>query len=94
MPNKQNYESDIVLGDKYRDDQLGIEGVATSVHFYQFACERVNLELVTPDGKIEEYTFDAPRLTHLPTGQKAETEKTGGPDRGERSVRPRTPTRR
>ncbi|QIN79641.1 hypothetical protein GBA65_15150 [Rubrobacter marinus] len=86
------YGSDIVLGERYRDEQTGIEGTAISVHFYQHACERVALELVV-DRKIEEYVFDAPRLTHIESGKKAETEKTGGPDRGERGVRPGIPPR-
>ena len=89
---RTKYASDIVLGEKYRDEQTGIEGIATSVSFYQHACERVVLELVV-EGKIEEFAFDAPRLTHVETNRKATSEKTGGPDRGERDRRPRTPTR-
>ena len=93
MTEKQtSYGSDIVLGEKYRDEQTGIEGIATSVSFYQHACERVVLELVV-EGKIEEFVFDAPRLTHIETNQKATSEKTGGPDRGERNMRPRIPAR-
>ena len=89
---KNSYASDIVLGERYRDEQTGIEGVATSVSFYQHACERVVLELVV-EGKIEEFVFDAPRLTHVETNRKATSEKTGGPDRGERGMRPRVPSR-
>lgn len=87
------YKSDIVLGERYVDEQTGIEGVATTVAFFQYACERTSLEVVVA-GKIEEYTFDAPRLTHVSTGERATSEKTGGPDRGESRMRPVTPTRR
>lgn len=77
---KTKYETDIVLGDRYIDDQTSVEGVATSVHFYQFACERVNLEVVK-DGAIVDYGFDAPRLRHIDTGKVATTTRTGGPER-------------
>lgn len=78
---KQTFKTDIKLGDRYRDDQTGIEGVATSVHFYQHACERVTLEYVNKDGDISEVTFDSPRLTNLRTHLTATTTKTGGPAR-------------
>jgi hypothetical protein len=84
---KTKYESDIVLGERYRDEQTGIEGVATIISFFQHACERVSLELVV-DGKIEEFTFDSPRLTRVSTGERATAEKTGGPDRGSSHLRP------
>lgn len=90
---KTEYGSDVVLGEEYVDEQTGIKGVATAISFFQYACERVTLELVV-DGKIEEFVFDAPRLVHAPSGEKAESEKTGGPDRGERGMRPNTPSRR
>lgn len=77
---KQKYASDIKLGERYLDKQTGIEGVAASVHFYQFGCERVTLEAVV-QGKIEEYSFDAPRLTHKETDITATTTRTGGPDK-------------
>lgn len=80
MFTKEAYKSDIKLGEKYRDDQTGIEGTASSVHFYQYGCERVTLEAVI-DKKIEEYTFDAPRLVHIETERRATTERTGGPER-------------
>lgn len=78
---KTKYESDIVLGEKYRDTQTGIEGTAVMIGFYQHACERVVIETVVA-GKIEEYGFDAPRMVHVETGQQAATEKTGGPGDG------------
>lgn len=80
---KKSYKSDIILGEKYKDEQTGFEGVATGVFFYQHACERICLE--TYDGvnkKVIEFTFDAPRLTSMKTGKKAQVNKTGGPERG------------
>jgi len=75
------FQTDIKLGDRYSDDQTGIEGVATSIHFYQHACERVTLEFLKNDGELQEVTFDAPRLRSLSTGILAKVTKTGGPAR-------------
>jgi hypothetical protein len=74
------YTTDIVLGQRYRDEQTGIEGVATAITFHQYACERVLIEYVHPQKGLEELGFDAPRLTHIESGQRATTEKTGGPE--------------
>lgn len=82
------YKTDIELGKRYTDPQTGISGTATSVSFYQFACERVNIETVVA-GKIEDYYFDAPRLVSEETGKRAKVTKTGGPDHGVRSGVPR-----
>lgn len=85
---KVKYESDIVLGERYRDDQTGYEGTATAVYFFQHACERVCLETYDPTTlKVIESTFDSPRLTSVKTGVTATTQKTGGPAR-ETAVRP------
>jgi hypothetical protein len=82
---KNTFETDIRLGEKYRDDQTGLEGIATSIHFYQHACERVTLEYVHEQQGLLELTFDSPRLTSMATGITAVTAKTGGPARaGER----------
>lgn len=75
---KHKYETDIVLGERYRDTQTGIEGVATVVSFYQFSCERVNIETVI-EGKIDDIGFDAVRLVHIESGEKATVDRTGGP---------------
>lgn len=75
---KESYKTDIKLGERYRDEQTGIEGVATAVIFYQHGCERVDLETVVA-GKIESYGFDSPRLTHIETRKKVTTPRTGGP---------------
>lgn len=84
-----DYKSDIILGKEYKDTQTGLEGVATAIHFFQHACERVTIETVVR-GKIEEYVFDAPRLSSKETGVKAESPRPGGPGDGVRSasVRP------
>lgn len=78
-PKKNSYESDVVLGRKYRDKQTGIEGVATHVTFYQFACERVIIETLDNDKNIKEYSFDVQRLEDVETKQQATTTRTGGP---------------
>jgi hypothetical protein len=77
---RTNFETDIVLGERYRDKQTGFEGVATCVSFFQHACERVMLESYDAAKQdVKEYVFDAPRLVHVETGKQAETTKTGGP---------------
>lgn len=83
---KHSYETDIVLGELYIDTQTGYEGIATSIHFYQHACERVTLEAFESKTKqVRELTFDSPRLQHAKTKKQATTTKTGGPARaGER----------
>lgn len=89
LGNKGNaFPSDIVLGEEYHDKQSGVIGIATSIHFYQHACERVTLELRKSDGDLLELTFDAPRLTNTKTQQTATTTKTGGPERasGQRGI--------
>lgn len=92
MARKQKYESDIELGVRYRDPQTGIEGVATSVAFYQHACERTVLEYVDGDGAIVEHAFDAPRLERADQpGQRARSSRPGGP--GRVPARPGMPTR-
>lgn len=78
---KQSYKTDVRLGEKYRDDQTGVEGIATAIHFFQYACERVTVEYLKPDRELAELTFDAPRLTHIKTEKQMTTARTGGPAR-------------
>jgi hypothetical protein len=80
--NSKRFQSDIELGKRYNDPQTGINGVATSIHFYQYACERVTLEFVKPDGELQEVTFDSPRLEDAETKERATTTRTGGPGDG------------
>lgn len=79
----EKYRSDVVLGERYRDTQTGIEGVATSLHFYQHACERVTLEAVSvKSGELVEYAFDAPRLVAVKApDEPVRQQRTGGPAR-------------
>ena len=86
MGQDNRYKTDVMLGEKYLDEQTGIEGTAVAVTFFQHACERVSLELVVA-GKIEEYTFDAPRLTAVETGETMTASAPGGPDRASSHVR-------
>jgi hypothetical protein len=86
---KTNYESDIVLGERYQDVQTGFEGVATAAYFYQHGCERVSIETYDPERKeVKSETFDSPRLVHVESGQVSTTERTGGPgdDKGSKPV--------
>lgn len=77
---RSHFDSDIVMGERYRDKHTGFEGVATSITFYEESCERVVLEgKVNEDGKSEAVSFDAPRLVHVETGKVAKVAKTGGP---------------
>ena len=85
-----NYKSDIKLGEKYRDEQTGIEGIATAIYFFQHACERVQLEYVggTDGVTLKELVFDAPRLTSVKSGKTAQSDRPGGPARGREGERP------
>lgn len=71
------YQSEIVLGTKYRDTQTGLEGHAVVISFHQHACERVVLEYAEAnDLKLVE--FDAVRLVSLePKKTKPEPVPTG-----------------
>jgi hypothetical protein len=89
VTSSSEFKTDIVLGDRYMDTQTGVEGVATSIHFYQHACERVALEYVHPQQGLTEAVFDAPRLQSLKTGKQATGVRPGGPARageGQRGV--------
>lgn len=75
-----SFPSDIVLGQEYIDKQTGYQGIATSVTFFQHACERVCVESYEASRKqVLEAVFDAPRLTHVLSQKTATVEKTGGP---------------
>jgi hypothetical protein len=77
---KTSYKSDIVLGEKYIDNQTGFEGIATATYFFQYGCERVQIEAFDANTKeIRANTFDAPRLTNVRTQVTATTTRTGGP---------------
>lgn len=77
---KHKYRSDVELGKVYKDTQTGIEGTSIAVTFFQHACERVIIETVV-NGKIEEYSFDAPRLVSKKDGEQVGSQRPGGPGR-------------
>lgn len=84
-----SYKSDIKLGERYIDDQTGIEGVATAIYFFQHACERVQIEYVNEkDGDLKELVFDSPRLRSVKTGSQATSDRPGGPARAMEGMRP------
>ena len=93
----ESYKSDVKLGERYSDPQTGVDGVATAIYFFQYACERVQLERVNEkDGKVEEHVFDAPRLERVADKKPVGASRTGGPGdgvTGNASVRPSGPTR-
>lgn len=75
-----SYKSDVQLGERYRDEQTGFEGVATTVTFFQHACERVCVESYDASRQeIKEAVFDSPRLVSVKSDRKATTDRTGGP---------------
>jgi len=75
------FNTEIELGQKYRDTATGFEGTASAVYFFQHGCERVNLKGLNGQGELVEYVFDAPELEHRESGRKVELleKKTGGP---------------
>jgi hypothetical protein len=74
-----SYKTDIVLGDRYVDEQTGYDGVASAVTFYQHACERVVLESYDASRReVKEVVFDAPRLTSIETRETATSARPGG----------------
>lgn len=79
-PTQQSYASGIVLGETYRDTQTGYEGVATAVYFYQYGCERVELESFDKKrNELKTVNFDVPRVQHVGTGRQITSTRTGGP---------------
>lgn len=88
MARKVKYESDVKLGERYTDPQTGLEGVATAIFFFQHACERVQIERVKSDGELQENIFDAPRLEHVETRERATSDRPGGPARANEGARP------
>lgn len=71
-------ETQIELGQKYRDSITGFEGVATGRHEYIHGCTRITLENLH-DGQVKREAFDAPALVEVESGTKFSSSKTGGP---------------
>jgi hypothetical protein len=61
-----NYQSDIELGERYRDKLTGLEGVADSICFYRNIDERIRL-LYLHDGELKDEWLDAADLVHIET---------------------------
>ena len=81
----ETYDSDLILGEKYRDNATGLVGTLTSIHFYQHACERATLRFLNGQGEVVESTFDAPELVRVKTQKAARASKPGGPARADGS---------
>lgn len=77
------FQSDLVMGEKYKDNTTGIEGTLVAVHFYQHACERATLRYVNKHNEVTEVSFDAPELVNLATKKLATATRPGGPARSE-----------
>ena len=59
-----NYQSDIKLGERYRDKITGLEGVADSIGFYRNSGERVRL-LYLHEGELKDEWLDAADLVRI-----------------------------
>jgi hypothetical protein len=60
---KRDFENtDISLGQKYRDKLTDFEGYATGLTLYLSGCFHVRLERMGNDGKVEADWFDELRL--------------------------------
>jgi hypothetical protein len=71
-------ESQIVLGERYRDSITGFTGVAVARHEYIHGCTRVSLHAME-GGDIKEFSFDAPALVAVKNEQQFTSKRTGGP---------------
>ena len=58
---KQTYESDLKLGERYRDNTTDVEGTLIAVHFYEHACERGTLRYL--DGDYQDVLRRSHRLS-------------------------------
>lgn len=84
---KALYPSDAKLGVEYKHKRFPIQGFATSVTFFENACERVILEWDGDNNltgkRLHTESFDIVDLVEVETGKQATAEQTGGPSRGE-----------
>ena len=81
------YETDVRLGETYRDEHTGFEGRATAITFWENGCTRVCLEAAAlkDDGTLKEAWIDEQRVEGVAPKAKA-----GGP-RPVESSRPSLP---
>ena len=82
----------VQLGDTVKDTILGYKGVVTQITEYLYGCRRVGIELKGHEGKLEEFTFDEPRLEIVKS--KAPKPKPRQNTGGDRPVMPRSGVRR
>lgn len=82
------HESDITLGDEYRDHITGFQGVAVARFEFLTGCTRIRLETSDDDGERKKDTFDAPRLVEVKTGERVTSDDPGGPRAGPASKDP------
>ena len=69
-------ETEIVLGKKYRDTVLGLEGIATAHTKYLTGCDQVELQRADK-GEIKGEWYDITRLEGVVVAPK--DQKPGGP---------------
>jgi len=55
-------ETDIVLGQKYKDTIHGFEGIAMALCHYLTGCSQVQLELLKDETEIHSMWFDITRI--------------------------------
>lgn len=79
MGRKNKYESQVEMGERYRDARTGFEGVVTAVTFFEHACERVSLETFDRTQQtVRVEVFDAPRFVRARDEVAVTTTRTGG----------------
>lgn len=83
MTRGQKYETELKLGDRYKDSTTGIDGHLVAIHFYEHACVRGTLRYVDSMGNPQEVSFDAPEMVHVETDKPITADKPGGPKRAE-----------
>lgn len=82
---------EVELGDTVKDSILGYKGTVVAITEYLYACRRVSIELKGKDDKLEEFTFDEPRLEIVKRANPAPKKRENG---GDRPGVPRTGVRR
>lgn len=75
---KTKDESEVKLGERYKDKVTGFEGIATARYEFLHGCTRINLEGEAQDGEAKSEAFDAPRLVEVDSGDEITSKKTGG----------------
>lgn len=71
----------IKMGDTYRDEITGFEGIITARFEYMNGCVRYELEAADAEGRPKGYVFDEQRLVKATTGAKPKPTATAGGSR-------------